>query len=474
LGGNTGDDSFYIQQMGVIMRLATIVLIISPILAMSQETIPSDQSKMSSLPASSFVKGMRVGWNVGNSLEAMNGSVPDETAWSNPKITQQLIDSVKAAGFNAIRLPVGWSVFSDAANYTIKKEWLDRVQEVVNYAIDRDMYVVMNEHWDGGWLQPTNAAKETATKRLTAIWKQVAIRFRDYGDHLLFAGTNEVMKDGDYGTPTTELITVQSGYNQSFVNTVRATGGRNAYRYLVVQAFNTNIDHAVSFFKSPTDQQQDRLVMEVHYYDPYEFTIASDKTDITQWGAGGSPSKKATWDSDESHVDAQFAKMKTNFISKGIPVILGEYAAMLKNTSDNPPFRLAWDKYITQAAIKVGMIPFYWDPGSLSTNSSGLFDRNTGKQGYPDVIKAIVSAAPPTRVEPHAGERRSAVSHWLARSGDLLCSAGAAEIFLYHLDGSLVRCSTINQGRAVCSLRGLQGGAYIARSGANAIPVMVQ
>ena len=227
---------------------------------------------MSTLTAADFAKGIRIGWNVGNTLEAVNLTngtyVPGETNWGNPMVTQQLIDSVKAAGFNAIRLPVAWSLFSNASTYTIKKEWIDRVEVVVNYALNRDMYVVMNEHWDGGWLQPTNAAKDEATKRLTAIWKQVAIRFRDYGDHLIFAGTNEVMKTDDYGTPSTELTTVQNGYNQTFVNTVRATGGRNAYRYLVVQAFNTNIDHAVSFFKLPTDQATKRLLMEVHFYDP--------------------------------------------------------------------------------------------------------------------------------------------------------------------------------------------------------------
>lgn len=366
------------------------------------ETLPPDQSTMSNLPATAFVKGMRAGWNAGNSLEAGNDNsgtfIADETAWGNPKISQQLIDSVKAAGFNAIRLPVAWSVFSDAASFTIKKEWLDRVEEVVNYALRRDLYVVMNEHWDGGWLQPTSAAKDVATKRLAAIWKQVAIRFRDYGDHLLFAGTNEVMKKDDYGTPTTEMATIQNGFNQTFVTTVRATGGRNAYRYLVVQAFNTNIDHAVSFFKLPADDAKDRLILEVHYYDPWEFTIDGNNTTVTQWGTNGSASKKATWDSDEAHATAQFAKVKTQFIDKGIPVILGEYAAMLKNTSDNPPFRLAWDKYITEAAVKIGMIPFYWDPGFLTTNSSGLFDRATGKQGYPDVIKAIVNAAPPVSV----------------------------------------------------------------------------
>jgi endoglucanase len=460
---------------GVDMRFYLLVFVLSVVLWAQPETIAPDQSNISSLSAATFVKGMRVGWNVGNTLEAVdNGSgtyIPSETAWGNPKITQQLIDSVKAAGFNALRLPVAWSLFSDASAWTIKKELLDRVEEVVNYALKRDLYVVMNEHWDGGWLQPTNAAKETATKRLTAIWKQVAIRFRDYGDHLIFAGTNEVMKKDDYGTPTSEYISVQSSYNQVFVNTVRATGGRNAYRYLVVQAFNTNIDHAVNFFQMPSDQLSDRLILEIHFYDPWQFTIDGDNTKVTQWGASGDPAKKADWSSDESYITAQFAKIKTKFIDKGIPVILGEYAAILKNTNDNPPFRLAWDKYVTEASAKIGMIPFYWDPGFLTTKSSGLFDRNTGKQGYPDVIRAIVSATPPVSV---LHRKQPVRMMHLEHSGNRLVGDGTAEITLHDLNGRLIRGSTVKGLMSVLSLIDLRAGIYVARTGSSATSILVR
>ncbi|MBN1577414.1 MAG: glycoside hydrolase family 5 protein [Chitinispirillaceae bacterium] len=457
------------------MRRFLCYCLLLPVLLRAQpETIAPDQSDMSSHPAATFVKGMRVGWNVGNSLEAVdNGSgsyIPNETAWGNPKITQQLIDSVKAAGFNAIRLPVAWSLFSDASTWTIRKERLDRAEEVVNYALKRDLYVIMNEHWDGGWLQPTNAAKDTATKRLAAIWKQVAIRFRDYGDHLVFAGTNEVMKDGDYGTPTSEYVSVQNGYNQSFVNAVRATGGRNAFRYLVVQAFNTNIDHAISFFKMPSDQTKDRLILEVHFYDPWEFTIDGNNTTVTQWGANGNPSKKVSWDSDESHIDAQFAKMKNSFLNKGIPVILGEYAAMLKNTSDNPPFRLAWDKYVTDAAVKAGMIPFYWDPGFLSTNSSGLFERSTGKQEFPEVIAAIVEASPP--VSARSREQKTLPMH-SAHPGTTMMSDQSSGTSTYSLSGRLMWRSLVKSPSQPLSLSDLRTGVYITSTGSGSMSTFV-
>jgi endoglucanase len=135
-----------------------------------------------------------------------------------------------------------------------------------------------------------------------------------------------------------------------------------------------------------------------NFYDPWQFTIDGDNTKVTQWGKNADPSKKADWSSDESYITAQFAKLKSKFIDEGIPVILIEYAAMLKNTTDNPPFRLAWDKYVTETSFNIGIIPFYWDPGFLTTKSSGLFDRNTGKQGYPELLKVIVSVAPPVKI----------------------------------------------------------------------------
>jgi endoglucanase len=208
------------------------------------DSIALDSTGMSNLNSYEFSKKFGRGWNLGNSLEAIGG----ETAWGNPKTTQRLIDSIKAAGFNSIRIPVAWSRFSDAPTYTIDTNWLARVEEVVNYALNDSMYIIMNEHWDGGWLQPTYAEQEANNERLAAMWQQIAVHFRDYDDHLIFAGTNEVLFDDNYGAPSVEYYTVQNGFNQVFVNTVRSTGGRNVYRYLAVQGFNTNIDYTVSYF----------------------------------------------------------------------------------------------------------------------------------------------------------------------------------------------------------------------------------
>jgi endoglucanase len=338
------------------------------------------------------------GWNVGNSLDAIGG----ETAWGNPKISQQLIDSVKAAGFNAIRIPVAWSRFTDTL-FTIDTTWLKRVEEVVKYVLNDSMFAIINEHWDGGWQQPTHADSAYANHRLSVMWKQIAIHFRNYNDHLLFAGTNEVMVTNNYNTPTKEFYTVQNSFNQTFVNAVRSTGGRNFYRYLLVQGFNTNIDNTVSFFSKPLDVTPNRLMVEVHYYDPYDFTI-NGSSKIIQWGKNATdPSKTETW-ANESYADGQFQKMKTNFIDKGYAVVLGEYGAMarlnLGSTQNSlyAGYRLYYMQYITGSMFKHGLIPIYWDNGGTGDLGMGIFNRSTGSKAYPDIINAIINSVDTAKV----------------------------------------------------------------------------
>ncbi|MEP0712185.1 cellulase family glycosylhydrolase [Algoriphagus sp.] len=347
--------------------------------------IPADASGMRDIPSLYLAGEMGIGWNLGNSLEAIGG----ETAWGNPKTSKVLIDAIKAAGFNSVRIPVAWSKFSNEETFEIDPVWMARVTEVVDYVIDNDMYAVMNIHWDGGWMQPTFAQQDYVNERLEKMWIQIALNFRDYEDKLLFAGANEVMVEGDYGTPKPEYYQVQNSFNQTFVDAVRSTGGRNTYRNLVVQTFNTNIDHGVNFFQMPEDSTADRLMVEVHYYDPYEFALREDEL-ITQWGANATdPSKTALWGG-EAHVDAQFQKMKTKFIVQGIPVLMGEYGAIQKKDAENHSFRIAYHRYVTQSSIEHGLVPFYWDNGYQGDYGFALFDRNTGAQIHPDLVKAIL------------------------------------------------------------------------------------
>jgi endoglucanase len=348
---------------------------------------------MRNLSSIELAQEMVPGWNVGNSLEAVGG----ETAWGNPKITQRLVDSIKAAGFHAIRIPVAWSNFMDTSlhTYTIDPTLLSRVEEVVNYVLKDSMYAIINEHWDGGWMQPTSTQQLYVNNRLALMWKQIAIRFRDYDDHLIFAGMNEVMVNGDYGTPKPAYYAAHNSYCQTFVTTVRLTGGRNVYRHLAVQGFNTNIGYTLSGFIIPTDVTQSRLMVEVHYYDPYNFTINTGTGYTTQWGKNATIITDA-W-ANESWADGQFQNMKTKFIDKGYAVILGEFGVVarlnLGSAALNAAFagyRRYYVQYITRSLERYGLVPFWWDAGSTGNNGTGIFNRLTGAKAYPDIIKAIV------------------------------------------------------------------------------------
>jgi endoglucanase len=366
----------------------------SNIVIIPKDSIAPDKTGMREMTSVELAKEMKVGWNLGNSLESVGG----ETSWGNPMVTQRLIDSVKTAGFTSIRIPVAWSQFSREMKFTIMPSWIDRVETVVNYALKNNMYVVINNHWDGGWMKPTFAEQEYVNNRLEVIWQQIAVRFRNYDDRLLFAGTNEVMFDGDYGTPKEEYYTVQNTFNQTFINAVRATGGRNTYRHLVVQGFNTNIDHCVNFLKIPKDPTKDRMMIEVHYYDPYNFTINENNITITQWGKNATdPKKVETW-ANEEFADNQFQKMKTNYVDKGYAVIIGEYGVLarlslgsVKLNDEHAAYRKYYLEYITKSILNHGLVPFYWDNGYTTDKAMGLFDRSRGTRAYPEIIKAITN-----------------------------------------------------------------------------------
>ena len=349
------------------------------------------------LTAATALEEMSPGWNLGNTLEAIgSGKVPftvsQETAWGNPAATQKLMTAVKAAGFKSVRIPVAWSEYADGSD-TINPAWMARVTEVVNQAQDAGLYVIINVHWDGGWMQPTYADQAAVNTKLAKFWTQIADNFKTYDDHLLFAGTNEVVVTNVYSAPTKENCAVQNSFNQTFVNAVRATGGNNAGRFLVVQGYNTNIDYTVTCNAAlPTDTVTSKLMMEIHYYDPYNFTLNAN-SGIWQWGLIATKAAATENWANEAYTDGQFQKMKSHFIDKGVPVILGEYSAMQRSEQDaTGKYRTFWDAYITRSAHKHGIVPMYWDNGPTSNHSSGLFDRSAARPAFPDTIAAIVEA----------------------------------------------------------------------------------
>lgn len=237
--------------------------------------IAADATGMSSTAVQLAAK-IKLGWNIGNTLEATGG----ETAWGNPKVTKALIDLVKANGFNAIRIPCSWNQnMANSSTAQIKADWLNRVKEVVQYCVDNDMYVLVNIHWDGGWLENncTNAKKVENNAKQKAFWEQIATSLRDFDEHLLFASANEPNVDD-----ATQMDVLNS-YHQTFIDAVRATGGKNANRILVVQGPSTDIDKTNKLMLTlPVDNVANRMMVEVHYYTPWNFCGMESTDDAAQ------------------------------------------------------------------------------------------------------------------------------------------------------------------------------------------------
>ncbi|MFV0346476.1 MAG: cellulase family glycosylhydrolase [Bacteroidales bacterium] len=349
-----------------------------------------DQTGMRDITSLELSQDMGLGWNLGNTLESYPGG---ETSWGNPTATQALINLIKASGFKTVRIPVAWSnhLVSEAPDYKILEAWMSRVKDVVDYAISSDMYAIINIHWDGGWADSLfYSKKEEIEAKQAAIWKQIAKYFRDYDDHLLFAGGNE--PHVDYNTPSQEYLDVANAMNQVFVNTVRATGGRNYYRHLISQGYNTNITHTLNGFVLPTDKSDihNRQMVEVHFYDPYDFAL-NEKSSVITWDAD-------TW-GQEDWVDEAYGKMKAKFVDNGVAVLMGEYGAIYRSNltgTELEAHRTSLNHYltyVTKAALKNNIVPIYWDNGAKSANGFALFDRNTNTVFNQESLDAIINAS---------------------------------------------------------------------------------
>jgi aryl-phospho-beta-D-glucosidase BglC (GH1 family) len=330
--------------------------------------------------------------NIGNTLEAIGG----ETAWGNPQITNDLIKLIKQSGFDAIRLPCSWNQYADKTTAKINPGWLDRVKEVVQYCVNNDIYVILNIHWDGGWLESycTPDKQEENSAKQKAFWEQIATHLRDFDEHLLFASANE--PNVENGSQMTVLLS----YHQTFIDAVRSTGGKNAYRVLVVQGPMTDIATTYSLMtQMPTDNIPNRLMAEIHYYTPWNFTgMTKDESWGNQfyyWGkdfhSTTDLAHNPTW-GEEGEVDRLFELMKNQFVDKGVPVVIGEFGAMRRDnlTGDALVLHLAsrayYLKYVTKQANVNGLLPFFWDTG-------GLFNRGTNTVADQQSLDALIQGA---------------------------------------------------------------------------------
>ncbi len=334
--------------------------------------------------ASEVVKDIGFGWNLGNSLDSYVGTtigcqdLSSETCWGNPKSTQTLIDGVKASGVNAIRVPVTWYNHMDS-NYNIDEAWMDRVEEVVNYVLNDDLYCILNVHHDtgeNGWLKASSNNLDTKKEMFTAIWEQISERFGNYGDKLIFEGFNEILDDNsEWVNPSQESLNIVNDLNQMFVNTVRASGGNNAKRCLIVNTYAASGNpYVTSNFKVPTDTVSNKLIAECHVYQPFYFTseFYPDET---------------TWEKNKYYLDEQLDAIYNNFVQKGVPAIIGEFGCAY--TKDNMSEILSWAKYYVETCTEYGIPCFYWDNGSQYK----LYNRTTGSVTQADLLGTMLAAS---------------------------------------------------------------------------------
>lgn len=358
-----------------------------------------------------FSQNLMPGWNLGNQLESNSDGTPSETAWGNPVITENLIKQVKAQGFKSIRIPVSYlSKIGAGPNYTIDSKWLDRVQEVVDMCIDNGLYAIINVHGDGyysikgGWLLCGESASEQKTikAKYEKVWEQIAKRFKNYDDHLVFESMNEEY-DGTYNNPTPEYYNNINAYNQIFVDTVRKAGGKNNSRYLLIPGWNTDINFTTgdcdtytmeAKFVIPNDS---RIMISVHYYTPWEFCGEEGYDTFYKWG--DSVKKFVKRRQSETLVNRQFDKLYNAFIKNGYGVVIGEYGSIDRTHKDksNTTYRAYFAEYVNYAAHQRNIVTVYWDNGYNGNHGFGLFDRTKCTVTQPEIIKGIINGAKATK-----------------------------------------------------------------------------
>lgn len=423
-----------------LFSLMLAVLMLIPCVGSAEEAEAVDNGVMrEGLTALEATRLMGNGINLGNTLEACDNNVgiktntplSYETHWGQPKTTQAMIDGMKAAGFDTIRIPVAWMTNAThlyEGDYTIDADYMDRVEEVVRYARKAGMYVIVNDHWDGGWYgmfgSESAETRALAMEAYKGMWQQIAERFRDYSDYLIFESANEELGGRfDENSPLycsdsvvtyltdDERYALTNEINQTFVDVVRATGGNNATRFLLIAGYGTNIDQTCDDrFQMPKDTAVSKLMVSVHYYDPWSYCGASSAVSATKWGKV----------SDYEYLDQQLAKM-TKFTEAGYGVVIGEYGALpcSDGLKDNT---LAYHTAFLDACTKYDLTNCLWDCSGLYKRVSQTFadddilamyqekrQANEAGQDYADVQAAAAAEAAAAAAEAPATFQQDAV-----------------------------------------------------------------
>ncbi len=356
--------------------------------------VPAKYTAMRDITTMELVRDMGIGINLGNTFEACPDWYGDdwikqwsegkpnnyETAWGSPVITKEIIQGMADEGFGVLRIPVAWSnMMEHDGTYTINPEYDARVHEVVDWTLESGMYCIINIHWDGGWVNKFPEDKDESMKRYAHMWEQIADSFKDYGDYLMFESQNEELGWESIWNPwggtdgKAESYALVNEINQKFVDVVRSSGGNNAERHLLISGYNTGFDRTCDpLFKMPNDPAG-RMAVSVHYYTPAGFAILEDKDET--WAKA-----RSTWgtDADFRELYEQMDMMKTNFIDKGIPVIVGEYGCPTKG-KDPASVRLFLSS-VCKAAYERQLCPVLWStPDSKQDDGTvikGHYDRS--------------------------------------------------------------------------------------------------
>ena len=357
----------------------------------------------SDIDAYDIVHDMGIGINLGNTLDAVagwlngGGTVEDyETAWGAPVTTQEMITGMKKAGFHSIRIPVAWSnLMKDDGTYTINEDYFNRVETVMNYAFNAGMYAIVNIHYDGGWWarfgSKTESERTQAMVKYKAMWTQIANRFNEYSDHLIFEAANEELGErlnstddyagSGYFTNTDDLYKQVTAINQAFVDTVRGTGGNNASRFLLIAGYNTDIAKTCDErYVMPTDTIDGHMMISVHYYSPATYCTVDDPDN--SWGY------RDSWGTEDDIAEMKdtLNLMRINYVNKGIPVIIGEYGVIAGKNSDGTTHRKdgrdVFISTICEYALTHGMCPVLWDINEIYSRASNTIVHSTEAANY--------------------------------------------------------------------------------------------
>lgn len=371
------------------------------VLGEPSDLVPDVQVDKYQVPESEgmdFIRELHLGWNLGNTFDATNiGNISAEheldyeKAWCGEFTKIENIAALKAAGFNTIRIPVSWHNHVDE-NFNISRAWLTRVKEVVDWCRDMDLYVIVNTHHDNeeDFYYPDSAHMESSKKYLTAVWSQIAEAFKDYDEHLILESLNEPRLVGtnyewwidQNNEQCKDAVSCINTLNQLFVDTVRASGGNNASRWLLVPGYAASPDGALNpGFAMPTDPQS-RVILSVHAYRPYNFAL--NKTGTKEWSLDNA--------SDTGDIIQFMDNLYGKFVLNGVPVLIGEFGAMNK---DNLEARVAFSAYYTACARARGISCLWWDNNAFagSGENFGLLYRKSSSFTYPEIVQALVKGS---------------------------------------------------------------------------------